>query len=339
MGTRTIERGTAGQGAAPPQGQELFARIGNFLLAHRLTPDPRNYQIAYEAIANPSGAVGREVASLIDGGVRLAADDVARLGGVAAAGDSKAQEQALLNRALSQVEGFAHTVEIAAAEANDFGRDLMRSAETMRDVGPHAGVAEIERLTGAMIERVQRAEQKLENARRETDELRSALEEARGSARTDPLTELGNRRAFDDAFAALSPNDRVTVVICDVDHFKRVNDHYGHAVGDRVLRTVARTLEEECKGLATRYGGEEFAVLYTDADSAEAKERIDAVRENLAGRRFRVRETDEPLGVISFSAGLVTGLVGEGRASLMARADAALYRAKGEGRARTIIAP
>ncbi|KQT35078.1 hypothetical protein ASG29_02830 [Sphingomonas sp. Leaf412] len=335
MATKTIER-DAGATA-----QAVFAQVGAFLTAHRLSPDPRNYTIGYEVVANPSGVTAREVAVLTDGGVRLSADDIAKLGGVALPGGENAlkEERALLDRAMSQMEGFAHTVDIVFAETSDFGRDLQRSADTMRDAGPLAGMAEIEELTAAMIERVARAEQRLDHARRESDELRHALEEARGNALTDPLTELGNRRAFDHAFNALAPDAAVAMVICDVDHFKRVNDNYGHAVGDRVLRTVARTLMEECGGLATRYGGEEFAVLYEGISAEEAKARIDHVRENLAGRRFRVRETDQPLGVIDFSAGVVQGVVDEGRASLMARADAALYRAKGEGRGRTIIAP
>lgn len=335
MATRTIER-DAGTTA-----QTVFAQIGAFLTAHRLSPDPRNYAIAHDVIANPKGVTAREVTALTDGGVRLSADDVVRLGGIATPGDGggMAQERALMDRAMSQMEGFAHTVDTVFAATTDFGRDLKRSAETMRGSDPHAGVAAIEQLTQEMIERVDVAEQRLDQARRESDELRQALEEARGNALTDPLTELGNRRAFDKAFTALGPDAPVAMVICDVDHFKRVNDNYGHAVGDRVLRTVARTLAEECGGLATRYGGEEFAVLYEGISAEEAKERIDGVRRNLEARHFKVRETDQPLGVVSFSAGVVQGVVDEGRASLMARADAALYRAKGEGRGRTMIAP
>ena len=336
MPARTIEGDHAADAKA------VFAKVGDFLVAQRLSPEPRNYALGYEVVANPNGVTAREVASLTDGGFRLSAADIERLGGVATSGDGaahNARDQALVDRALDQLDGFADTVQAVYTDTTEFGRDLQKSADTFREAGPAAGFDEIEKLTGAMIDRVRRAEMKLESARRETTELRTALEEARGTARTDPLTELGNRRAFDDAFGALKPDDRVAIAICDVDHFKRVNDNYGHGVGDRVLRTVARTLAEQCGGLATRYGGEEFAVLYEGIDAEEARARIDRAREDLSRRRFRVRETDQPLGNITFSAGVVKGIAGEGRAALMARADAALYRAKGEGRNRTMIAP
>ncbi|TCP35619.1 sensor domain-containing diguanylate cyclase [Sphingomonas sp. BK235] len=331
-------------------GDRLFTRVGAFLSAHRLSPDPAHYAFAYEVIACPDGLIARRVAELTDGGVRLTARDIEQLGGAAIGGArpalpadgemaaDAATHEAMIERMLHQLDGFGDTVRIAHAEANDFGRDLARSAAQMRDVGADAGVEEISRLTAAMIERVQHAEAKLESTRRETEELRAALDEARGSARTDPLTELPNRRAFDEAFAALAPGARVAVAMCDIDHFKRINDSFGHPVGDRVIRTVARTLAEEGGCLVARYGGEEFAMLFEDVSIDEAVARIDRVRGHIGARRLRVRETGEPIGTVSFSAGITVGLAREGRAALVARADAALYGAKEQGRARTVAA-
>ena len=340
-------------------GDRLFTQVGAFLAAHRLSPDPAHYAFAYQLVTDPSGPLARRVAEVTDGGIRLSAQDLERLGGAAVRGapldtgqdDDRTGEpdaemaadpathQAMIERMMVQLDGFGDTMRIAHAEANDFGRDLARSAAQMRDVGAEAGVEEITRLTADMITRVQRAEEKLESARRETEELRAALDEARGSARTDPLTELPNRRAFDEAFAALAPDSPVTVAICDIDHFKRVNDQFGHAVGDRVIRTVAQTLAAEGDCLVARYGGEEFAMLFQGVALDVAAQRIERVRATVAARRLRVRETDEPIGTVSFSAGVTEGRAGEGRAALMARADAALYRAKDQGRARTIATP
>ncbi|MGK6322878.1 diguanylate cyclase domain-containing protein [Sphingomonas sp. DT-51] len=331
-------------------GDRLFTRVGAFLAAHRLSPDPHHYAFAYEVIAHPQGLIAKRVAELTDGGVRLTVRDIEQLGGTplggapaALAGDAEvtadaATQEAMIERVLHQLDGFGDTMRTAHAEANDFGRDLARSAAQMRDVGADAGVEEISRLTAAMIERVQRAEAKLESTRRETEELRAALDEARGSARTDPLTELPNRRAFDEAFAALAPDARVTLAMCDIDHFKRINDSFGHPVGDRVIRTVARTLADEGGCLVARYGGEEFAMLFENVTPEQAAVRIDRVRQHIGERRLRVRETGEPIGTVSFSAGVTDGLAREGRTALVARADAALYRAKEQGRARTITA-
>lgn len=331
------------------RGNALFKRIGAFLAEHRLSPDPGHYAFAYRVL-HGGGALAARVAALTDGGVRLSASDIEKLGGVATAGapnDETADGEGdvaavgsntLVDRALTQLDGFADTVRLVHAETNDFGRDLARSAEAMRLLGPAVGIEEITRLTGAMLERVQVAEGRLAAAQRESDELRAALDEARDSARTDALTELPNRRAFDEAFAALRPEAMVTVAICDIDHFKRVNDSFGHEVGDRVLKMVAQVLAGSDAYVA-RYGGEEFALLFDSADVSAADDAIATLRATLSARHLKVRETGEPIGHMSFSTGIASGRVAEGRATLMRAADAALYGAKRNGRARTVIAP
>jgi diguanylate cyclase len=336
-------------------GDRLFAQIGAFLSAHRLSPDPAHYALAHEVLSNAAGLIAQRVAAITDGGVRLTAQDITSLGGQAVIGapvddgqDAAADDamiadaathEAMIERILMQIDGFGDTMRNAHAEAGDFGRDLARSAALIRDAGPAVTSEQIGRLTDDMIERVQRAEARLDAARRETDELRVALDEARGSARTDPLTDLPNRRAFDEAFAALDRSKVITVAICDIDHFKRVNDNFGHAVGDRVIRSVAKTLRAECRCLVARYGGEEFALLFEGVTLEEAARQVEHARHAMTLRRLRVRETGEPIGVVSFSAGVAEGTASEGRAALMARADAALYRAKDQGRAQTITAP
>ena len=343
MASRAVDIGQANGG------DRLFARIGAFLAAHRLSPDPAHYAFAYEVVANATGLVAQRVAELTDGGVRLTSQDIASLGGVSVAGTPVGPadddgtmsgdvdvQQALLDRMMFQLDSFGDAMRIVHAEANDFGRDLQRSADTMRDMGAEAGIEAITQLTADMIGRVQLAEARLDTALRETEELRTALDEARGSARTDPLTDLPNRRAFDETFAALHRDTPVTVAICDIDHFKQVNDNFGHAVGDRVIRMVAQTLASEKGMMVARYGGEEFALLFENVRLDDAAQIVERVRRTISERRPRVRETGESIGTISFSAGVAEGRVGEGRAALMARADAALYRAKDQGRARTI---
>jgi diguanylate cyclase len=123
------------------------------------------------------------------------------------------------------------------------------------------------------------------------------------------------------------------VAICDVDHFKRVNDRYGHAVGDRVLKMVATSLVESCGGqLVGRWGGEEFLVVVQGHALDDTVELLDDARRALGQRAFKLRETDEPMGAITFSAGVA--LVDEGAewSNALNSADAALYRAKAQGR-------
>ncbi|WP_294357208.1 diguanylate cyclase [uncultured Sphingomonas sp.] len=339
-----------------PQG--VFAAVGAFLAEHRLGPEPANYAFAYDVVCNPLGVRAREMQALAADGVRLLAADVARLANVpistalalvrdgpvqAAAEPDQASDSGpdveLVARTLAQIEDFSDTLQSIHSETNHFGRDLAETAEAIRSSGPGAGVERISHLTAAMIDRVHQAESRLEQAKSETAELRAALQEARTTAQTDPLTELLNRRAFDEHFAALSPETAVALAICDIDHFKRVNDGFGHAVGDRVLKLVAQMLEAEVACTVARYGGEEFALLFEAEDEAAVLARIEAARDAIAARHLRDRDSNRPIGTINFSAGVAVGYAGDTLTPLMERADRALYAAKQAGRGQTIVAP
>ncbi len=338
----------------------MFSAIGLFLSDHRLSCDPVHYAFAHNVLSDSGGALARAVARLAEGGVRLTERDIADLGGKAVGGapvpvgvlargakpsysqnESRAEaNDALIARTELQVRGLAETMRAIHEETSGFGRDLRASAEAMRAAGLGDRFDEVARLTGTMIERVHSAEFRLAAANREADELRRALEEARGSARRDPLTELANRRAFDEAFAALHPDTTVAIALCDIDHFKRVNDEFGHAVGDRVLRAVGRTLAAETEGcLVARYGGEEFALLMSGVDLQDALATVERACSAVSARRLRTRDSDTPIGTITISGGIALGVAGDGREPLYARADAALYRAKAAGRNRVFSAP
>ncbi|MFI5494152.1 diguanylate cyclase [Actinoplanes sp. NPDC051859] len=155
----------------------------------------------------------------------------------------------------------------------------------------------------------------------------------------DTLTGLHNRRYLMAALhREVSLQHRgFTLVLIDIDHFKRVNDTYGHAVGDEVLNHVAGMLADEMRhdDIVSRHGGEEFVLLLFGADPARARTRIESLRERLAATPVLVGDTLVP---VTFSAGL-TGFTGVGTPnSLLAEADEALYRAKHNGRNRLELA-
>ncbi|MCW4462549.1 diguanylate cyclase [Sphingomonas sp. BT-65] len=317
----------------------LYERIGTFLFDQRLEPDPANFAFAWHLLHDPAGPLAKAVAALTDGGVRLTQRDIASLGCEAPASAHGAREKAdgLVAQTQMQVEGFQDMVQAMRTETQGFGRDLAASADAIRRFGDRKEGAlfdELSRVTATMLERVHSAETRLESATREASELRDKLEEARDNARRDPLTGLPNRRAFEEAFAAQADvGDGMCVAVCDVDHFKGVNDRFGHAVGDRVLKTIGEALVESCPAqFVARYGGEEFAVLFADADIARARVTLDNARASVAAKRYRLRETDEPLGEITFSAGLTRVAAGESFGTSFGRADRLLYAAKKDGR-------
>ncbi|WP_119395857.1 sensor domain-containing diguanylate cyclase [Salinibius halmophilus] len=176
---------------------------------------------------------------------------------------------------------------------------------------------------------------------RRTEELKQANEELQTIARTDKLTGLPNRRAFDEYIAhALARYRRnhsaFAIALVDADHFKKVNDGYGHDVGDIVLMEIAGCLRSAIRetDFACRLGGEEFAVLMTDVSSEQAA----AVSERLRRKveKFSFSNSDKQLRV-TVSVGLALVQYDDSIERIFIRADKALYRAKTSGRNRLCI--
>ena len=328
--------------AVEDRAELVFDRIRAFLALHRLSPDPVHYAFAHGVICNPDGALAQSVATLTDGGIRLSARDIETLGGQigtltvadpAAAAAAPHSADALVAQTQMQVDGFSDMVRRVRAETADFGRDLAASADAMRGGGSTDNVV---LLASVMLNRVQSAEARLAAATSEADQLRAKLAEARGDARRDPLTGLPNRRAFEEAFSERSAaGGKFCLAMCDVDRFKRVNDQFGHSVGDRVLKAIADALTSACPDhFVARYGGEEFIILFTGLGLTKARALLEAARETVAGKRYRLRESDKPLGAVTFSGGVTRAEAGEVLGAVFGRADKLLYAAKDGGRNR-----
>jgi len=171
-------------------------------------------------------------------------------------------------------------------------------------------------------------------------ELARQSEELRVLARTDPLTGLANRR---ETLARLQHElDRtarvgrpLSLIMLDLDHFKAVNDTWGHATGDAVLVAVAEVCRKALRriDLAGRWGGEEFLIVLPDADAEAALAAAERLRAALAQRSITTR--DAPL-TVSASLGVATASASMQADDLVAHADAALYRAKEAGRNRVV---
>ena len=198
--------------------------------------------------------------------------------------------------------------------------------------------------TRAMTQQSERLAEQLASATQQLGELRENFEQAHKELQIDPLTEIGNRKFFDMQLAqamaaARATGAPLTLLMADIDHFKKFNDTYGHVIGDQVLRLVAKTLVENLKGrdVIARYGGEEFVILLPQTRVADAGRVADLLRASLAGKSLRKRDSNETLGVITISIGAAEYCPGEDRDNLVARADAGMYKAKQAGRNRAVL--
>jgi two-component system cell cycle response regulator len=191
-------------------------------------------------------------------------------------------------------------------------------------------------VTRAAVASIHRA-QLIESARADTARLEAL-------AHTDPLTQVLNRRALTMRLGAELERARryeslVTLLLLDLDHFKKINDTHGHLVGDAVLREVAALLSHEIRSVdvVARYGGEEFVVVLPETGEEGAVAFAERIRERIAAQTFGGDEAaglslTASIGVATFPAPGVDGVE-----ELFARADAALYRAKAEGRNRVRV--
>jgi diguanylate cyclase len=178
---------------------------------------------------------------------------------------------------------------------------------------------------------------------RELDTIRDSLTKSEERAKTDTLTGLPNRRALEEFFrtaqlAAMERDEPVSVLLIDIDHFKRFNDEFGHGVGDQVLKLMAKVLREGVReiDLPARYGGEELIAVLPGADLPACTAVAERIRRSVAECHITRRSTGEALPGITISIGVAQFQGGESMADLIDRCDQALYLAKKMGRNRVV---
>lgn len=181
----------------------------------------------------------------------------------------------------------------------------------------------------------------LEKSQEQIERLKSNLATAEAQGLSDPLTGVSNRRSFDiilaSQVAALRNSTQpLSLILADIDHFKAINDRYGHPVGDDVLKWFAKVLTANLKGRDTvaRYGGEEFAMILPRTPLENAFKIAAQIKSQLESQFWQKPDAPNTMLRITASFGVAQLSQGEGTSSLISRADAKLYQAKADGRNR-----
>jgi diguanylate cyclase len=176
----------------------------------------------------------------------------------------------------------------------------------------------------------------IQQLERENLNLLAELDKERKLSALDTLTQLPNRQGFNTRVAEeISRADRyqhfLSLAIIDIDFFKRINDDFGHLIGDKVLRMIAKEMKKKCRGsdFLARFGGEEFVLLLPQTSLNDAAWAVDKIRKHIETRPFHYQNKPVPLTI---SAGVAQFNTGEDIESCMARADASLYSSKRTGR-------
>ncbi len=222
--------------------------------------------------------------------------------------------------------------------------------EIARDPGANQGpqmlekiIADIVEQNNYMREETMKLRMDLEDSNRKIVDLVEDLNNACQREMTDFLTKLGNRayleeRMEEEARRAKITGDHLSFVICDLDHFKGINDTFGHLVGDEILKIFAKLLDACIKGrdVACRYGGEEFVLILPQTDTAGACALAEEVRRQLEAKKLMAGNSGRPIGKITASFGVASLAPEMSCAEVLKLADEKLYEAKNSGRNRVV---
>ncbi len=321
--------------------------IGQIIYAVRsmgVSPIPRNYQLFYEAYLGSNPDLTRDLAALGNRATQEELDEISEryLGAPHATVMEKASDRLLgeldallklLRQEQNSLESYSKLLGETAARIstkNSFSTDIIRSAISLLHEATDDKMAHGVRTVDDMVQRSN-----------EMDQVRRELDEYKRIANTDSLTRLANRRAFDERLASAYDNPTAlpltALVLADIDNFKKINDSYGHPVGDKILATVASVLRANVRKdvFVARTGGEEFAMIVEGNTPDEVMVICERVRRALETRVFRNSRSGVNYGPVTISLGYSMAAQADDAGELYAQSDAALYYAKNSGRNRT----
>jgi len=317
----------------------------------RVWPTPLNYEIFLHCVEDPEGPLAKEVARLVAIGeplTEIVSEELAasylpkaRLNDqIRDAGDQLSKE----------LDAVAKAITTAQKSSSNYGQTLADVSKELSTTDMPPALQTLVQTLSSATRQVQREnktlEKQLKESTSEVDKLREHLEQVRRDATTDALTNLANRKAFDDELEracaeSAASGQPLTLAVIDIDHFKNFNDTWGHQTGDQVIRYVASVIGRMAPPprFAARYGGEEFGLIFPGESAAMVRKTLEDIREEVCSRTLRRRSTNEELGAVSVSAGYAERRPRESGHSLMERADQALYASKHAGRNRVTAAP
>ena len=320
-----------------------------------IPPTPENFKVWYGYLRGDDPDVVHMIDRFLESGEAFTQERCNDLYLRCTAFAAKVVEEEREATLLSAGSSLEKSVESVMSLLDEAGAGAVRYGEALADAdgaleGVEGGdrvrqiVSDLVTETRKVVQQNQSVNERLEESNQEISELRQRISDARREAMSDPLTGLGNRRAFDEYLRkgvadAAANNTSLSLLIHDLDHFKSFNDNHGHQLGDEVLRLVARCLVDCTKGrdTAARYGGEEFAIILPDTDMEGALAVAEQVRETVSSKKILRKSTGESLGGVTLSGGVAVYTDGELLEDLIERADAGLYKAKGEGRNRIAV--
>jgi diguanylate cyclase len=285
---------------------------------HDLNCDPRIFHVLHLFLTEPGSTVAREVQRLIASEEGLTAKALLFVYENFVQPNVSSEKQF---ESMKRSQGHLDAIRSSAETSAELCKDAKRKS-TKDDV--------IKALSDNMAEILAR-----------TVKLEQELAASQSEIFTDSLTGIYNRRYLEAEFAARQarPSPKYFLALLDIDHFKNVNDTYGHIIGDQVLKLVATAIKSliRSQDVLCRYGGEEFAILFDSADETECADVVERVRLGVTKHKLVNRKQGQTIGSVTLSAGLALVEPDDDFDTALERVDRLLYKAKQAGRDRLVI--
>ncbi len=309
----------------------------------QLPADPKSYELWYVYATGHDQKLRDEIDGALQRQGQLTESDLNRLyAQYLSPTRSTGDFDKVANRLTEEVGQVVKMISTAVSSVERYDERLHEGAAA---AGSAVTEAELRRVVEDLISATKSVErensalkEQLEASKVRSEELKHEIEAVRIESLTDPLTQVGNRQYFDDtltrAIVRASENGvPLTLLMVDIDYFKRVNDEFGHQMGDDVLRLVATRLKSSVRdGEIARYGGEEFAVVLYNKSLQIGKLIAERIRVAIESAEMKVRSTNTPIGRVTVSIGAAEYKPRLSSADLIRNADEALYAAKRRGR-------
>jgi diguanylate cyclase len=325
------------------QATKFFEEAQQFMLFHSIAPTPSHYSVAYCYFTKEKLALNHKIDTQLSAYKPL--DDIFL--------DSLFIEFLLnthliedkiftpigetLNSTLAQLDSQVSSEQEAISNLNKIGEALGRLGE----------YKPLQSITTFLVNAIGQSQiqhkslsAELYKTSEEVSQLKQKLEESRQEAIIDTLTGLLNRRGCEQRLQKLSLNNIHSSIVIDIDHFKKVNDSFGHSIGDKVIQLVAKIIKEQVSAddIPVRYGGEEFVVVLSNKSQEIAHQVAENIRTAISTLKLVQRQSNTQLPPITVSIGVAELQSNMTWSTLFNNADQALYKAKNSGRNCCVLA-
>lgn len=325
------------------QSKEYLRLVLQMLTQLKLSPNPVNYTLCYDYLSGHNKELRIVLTSIMSENQGLTHDAAQELFNLYIWNQDRRQlenSRAELRRVMSETLSGVDDSAQKASQSSDILGNCSEKLEANPDIQDLRNVvADVVMETKTMAQNGHLLQQMLTETKREVENLREDLELSRQQATTDALTGLLNRRAFDEEMLKLTEDanlshESLSLLMIDIDHFKKINDSHGHLIGDKVIRFVGTQLSKNVKGsdIVARIGGEEYAILLPSTLLDHASIVSESIRKKIEASNLKRMDNNQPIGKVTISIGATNYRSGETNEKFLQRADDALYESKERGR-------